>query len=341
MSLEALWPAAPATSAALAGVGTNAVVAAIVGALAGIIGGAFVRFALDRRQELVTARAFARVIQDELQLNARIVRGVIDLELPLEALSRVSAAAWREHAAAVAGQLHEFGFLALSTTYRASAGLPFVAGELPVGPDVLEPEANGPMAPTEEESGETTGAVQEGFDDPELIWERLRGELAEILLVIERIGMPAIAVLASAETHWWHRRRPMAVLTPDPRAVCHCGHHFDHHRWTTRKRRFRLRWREWRGIEIAHECNLADCGCRHFTVHGASSWSRLLGRLNLVPQAPYLSTSLGDKPDPDADDVRYPPGAQPLKRRGEALVEPIPDPSEEPPGPGDDPTLGE
>jgi hypothetical protein len=135
------------------------------------------------------------------------------------------------------------------------------------------------------------------------------------------MALPSIAWLAKGNPKWWRRRRSEPLLTPEADGLCRCGHRFDNHRWSERRRRVRVRWREWRRVELAHECNLAGCDCRYFLIDdGARLPRQLLRRINALPQAPYLSTELNPKPDKNADNHAYPPGAQPLKRRGEPLA---------------------
>jgi hypothetical protein len=90
----------------------------LISAIAGLLAGGLVRYALDRRQELVSAQAFARVIHDELQQNEQLLERILESEIPLNAGAAISMTSWQEHRAAVAAQLLEEEFFALSSVYR-------------------------------------------------------------------------------------------------------------------------------------------------------------------------------------------------------------------------------
>jgi hypothetical protein len=104
------------------------VAAALLGGLLGVSGGAVVRLALDRRQEQVRARAYARVIRDELETNAQTLEHAIETQ-DHSFVSHLSVRAWNENRAAVAAQVLEEEFLALSTTYRVIASVSTLANK--------------------------------------------------------------------------------------------------------------------------------------------------------------------------------------------------------------------
>jgi hypothetical protein len=263
------------------------IIAALVGAIVGFVGGGGARFILDKRQEYVRAQAYARVIEDELQeIDARLTR-VLDDGDPFTP-TPLPTSAWIEHRTAVASLVAPEEFFALSHFYRWVGA---VNAELA---SLAEP----PL----------WYRVARNFGVPPPNGESLAGLMDLVRRLLRTLALPSITWLAQGKGNVIRRRRALTVLCPDPRSRCGCGHEFEKHRWETRKRRFRIRWRDHGGIEIAHECNVVGCECSRFHLAGAGA-SRPIRRLNLLAQAPYLGMD-GAEPLEGEDDSHYPATAQ-------------------------------
>src|SRR5689334_4224780 len=95
------------------------VVAALAGAAVGFIGAGTVRLLLDRRQELVRAQAFARVILEELRAAAARLEPQLIEQNPFLAFGPIADDAWRAHRSDIAAVVLAWEFTTLTTVYRA------------------------------------------------------------------------------------------------------------------------------------------------------------------------------------------------------------------------------
>lgn len=266
------------------------IAAALIGAAVGFIGAGGLRLILDRRQELVRAQGYGRVILDEL----RGIAGRLDPELeqdnPILATEPLPMSAWRDHRADVAAVLLHAEFIGLSGTYRAVAEANHISAAVRRDWEVAAAHGRAwtPVIPE--------GAMQ---------------ERQFVRITVEQIGIPCIQWLADGELQFFRRRRVGGlVLTPYPDVKCRCEHRWDCHRWSWDKRRIRLRWRRSKTRSVAHECNVAGCACRRFSWSESRLWERPLRRVFLLPQAPLISTSEQAPPIPEHD-PSIPDSAQP------------------------------
>lgn len=196
--------------------------AALAGAVIGFVGAGTVRLLLDRRQELVRAKAFGRVILDELRTaDARLDPELVG-ENPFLAFGPIPIEAWLSYRTDVASVLLDEEFMALSTVYRAISA------------------ANSMSASVVAAWGE-----QMERDDPHLeVPEGVMEERHMIRLTVQQVGVPSVQWLAEGNVSFWKRRRVHTAMTPDPARKCRCGHRWDCHRWSWRHRRWwRVRWR--------------------------------------------------------------------------------------------------
>lgn len=247
---------------------------AVLGAAIGFLGSGGVRLFLDRRQELVAAQAFARVMRDELLVIDRILEFLLE-DRRLQSFIELPADQWRAHRSAIAAKITSEEFLAVSTAYRAIDALNALLARQEVG----------------------------------RLPQSLLEEITTTRTIVEQIAAPSIEWLAEGQKNWrdiLRTRRASSVLVQWPQARCVCNHRLDVHRWEFRRRRVRLRRRSERMIEVAHECNVVECRCGYFRWGKASRWNRPLRRWNLLPQSSYIE----DPPSEPKFDHRFPPAAQ-------------------------------
>lgn len=260
------------------------IVTALGGAAVGFIGAGGTRLLLDRRQELVRAQAYARVILDEL----RRIDNLLDPTLPANVLLNfeLPTDAWLRHQADVAAVLVHGEYMGLAAAYRAVAHFNHLLVE------------------------ERLSWEQDSSEDPVLDDETIK-ERQITGLIVSQLAIPAVEWLADAERiPFWKWRRAKTVLTPYPDYECLCGHRWDCHRWSWELRQWwRVRWRSYQAKSVAHECNVAGCSCRWFRDPGVSAPTRALRRLGMGRQAPHIGR---DTPEPEPEpDASIPPTAQP------------------------------
>jgi hypothetical protein len=187
------------------------IASALVAGVIGLVGGAGIRLLFDRRQELVRAQAFGRVLLDELEsIGKRLSMAIEEADTSVLAYP-LPIDAWEAHRSDVAGVLLYEEFLALTQTYRAVDAFNYEAAAFfaSVGPTDTAPALEGHLA-----------------------------EQAHITrLMVANLGAPCISWLAKEKLPFFKRRRVQSTLTPDPDERCQCGHRWDSHRWEWRRRR--------------------------------------------------------------------------------------------------------
>jgi hypothetical protein len=254
-----------------------AVAIPIAAALLGLLGGGIVRFVLDRRQAMMRATGYARVVREELY-------NVLErLDPNLEGVPALPTDAWSQYATELAGALTPDEFSALTRVYRTIAANNW--------------QLSAAIAPI---SGAPPIAIP--------ITPEIRGERHMVALVVEHIGLPSIEWLATGRVPWLRQRRAIPTMTPVPETRCRCGHQWVNHRWTWQRRRWwRLRWRFYTRRSVAHECNVVGCVCTWFRTPGQVHLPRAIQRFGPGRQAPHVDL----KPKIDRVDSSIPSTAQP------------------------------
>jgi hypothetical protein len=253
------------------------VVTALAGAAVGLLGGGLIRLLLDRRQELVRAQAYARVIHDELTQIENRLTTVLDEGNLWAARVPLPTSAWHEHRAAVAAAVTDVEFFALATCYRIVENMN-----------------------AEIRSGGARRRLLERVFRVTSVEEELIGMMAISQRLYVPLAISSIKWLAEGNAKLWRRRRTEAVLSPDPNAPCRCGHTFWDHERRTRKRHLRVRHRSERMVDRAYACGVEGCSCRRFRYAG-SRWAAPLRRIRALPQAPYVTADLGDDSEAPAE----------------------------------------
>lgn len=250
------------------------IVAALLAAAVGFFGGAGIRLFFDRRQELVRAQAFGRVILDELESIAKRLFAAGEEQDAGYIASPLPTDAWMAHRADVGAVVLYEEFLALSQVYRAVEAFNYEAAAFfsRIPPSAHLPPLDAPLS-----------------EQVHVTW-----------LMVTKLGTPSIEWLARGKLPFFRRRRLQPTLTPSPKLRCRCGHRWDSHRWEWRRRWLRLKQLRYTQRSVGHECNVRGCACRHFIQAEGPRWLTVLRRARLAPQVQYMDF-LEDKEPPERD----------------------------------------